>query len=151
MPTLDNEWMDADTNEIGVRQHYVLMDALKEGHKKRFDPTKLLKVSSILEFFSSFPFFPPFSFSPLLNFSAAPWHFYFNCSNIAYHIFFIVSLATYRCTVKVQIFCSSLQIRQSNYCYCHGALSILLCLSNFSMLQYYIVIHCLTHLHIISL
>ena len=33
MPTLDNEWMDADTNEIGVRQHYVLMDALKEGHK----------------------------------------------------------------------------------------------------------------------
>ena len=46
MPTMDNEWIDADTTEIDVRRDYVLMDALNEGHKKRFDPTKLLKVSS---------------------------------------------------------------------------------------------------------
>lgn len=46
MPSTDEGWMDAEVTEIDVRRDFVLVDALKEGRKKRFDPRKLLKVSS---------------------------------------------------------------------------------------------------------
>jgi len=45
MPTTFDEWIDADRAEIDVRRDYALADALKEGRKKRFNPTNLLKVS----------------------------------------------------------------------------------------------------------
>ena len=45
MPATDEDWIEADRAEIDVRRDYVLLDALKEGRKKRFSPEKLLKVS----------------------------------------------------------------------------------------------------------
>ncbi len=33
---------------IEVRRDFVLTDALKEGHKRKFDPLKLLKVQAVV-------------------------------------------------------------------------------------------------------
>ena len=45
MPASEEEWINSDRTEIDIRRTHVLADALKEGHKRRFDPNKLLKVS----------------------------------------------------------------------------------------------------------
>ena len=51
MPSDDKEWFDFDRQEIDIRRSHVLQDALKEGHKRRFDPTKLLNDSCTLLIF----------------------------------------------------------------------------------------------------
>ena len=48
MPSDDREWFDFDRQEIDIRRSHVLQDALKEGHKRRFDPTKLLNVLKLM-------------------------------------------------------------------------------------------------------
>ena len=44
MPVTEEDWINAERTEIDVRRSHILADALKEGHKRRFDSTKLLKV-----------------------------------------------------------------------------------------------------------
>ena len=44
MPASEEDWLNSDRTEINVRRSHILSDALKEGHKRRFEPTKLLKV-----------------------------------------------------------------------------------------------------------
>ena len=44
MPSDDSKWFDFDRQDIDVCRSHLLQDALKEGHKRRFDPTKLLNV-----------------------------------------------------------------------------------------------------------
>lgn len=44
MPSDDSKWFDFDRQDIDVHRSHLLQDALKEGHKRRFDPTKLLNV-----------------------------------------------------------------------------------------------------------
>lgn len=44
IPETDDQWYDISRNEIDIRRDDVLVDALKEGNKRRFDPCKLLKV-----------------------------------------------------------------------------------------------------------
>ena len=41
---LAEDWINVEKTEIDVRRSHILVGALKEGHKRRFDPTKLLKV-----------------------------------------------------------------------------------------------------------
>ena len=45
-PSEDSDcgWCTLPRTEIVIRRPYLLEDALKEGHKKRFDPKKFLKV-----------------------------------------------------------------------------------------------------------
>jgi len=44
MPSGDTEWFDFDRQDIDIRRSHILQDALREGHKRRFDSTKLLNV-----------------------------------------------------------------------------------------------------------
>ena len=44
MPATEEDWINLDRTEIDVRRSHILADALKEGRKRRFDPTKLLKI-----------------------------------------------------------------------------------------------------------
>ena len=37
----DHEWFDFDRQDIDIRRSHILQDALREGHKRRFDPAKL--------------------------------------------------------------------------------------------------------------
>ena len=40
----DSDWCTLPRTEIVIRRPYLLEDALKEGHKRRFDPRKYLRV-----------------------------------------------------------------------------------------------------------
>ena len=45
MPNEDDlDWCEFSRTEIMIRRHFLLEDALKEGHKRRFNPKKYLKV-----------------------------------------------------------------------------------------------------------
>lgn len=44
MPASEEDWINANRTEIDIRRSHILVDALKEGGKRRFDATKLLKV-----------------------------------------------------------------------------------------------------------
>ena len=44
MPTNDEQWSDAPRTIIDVRRDFVLKDAIREAKKKKFDPSKLLRV-----------------------------------------------------------------------------------------------------------
>jgi len=44
MPSGDIEWFDFDHQDINISRSHILQDALREVHKRRFDPTKLLNV-----------------------------------------------------------------------------------------------------------
>ena len=43
MPLTEEDWIKSERTEIDVRRSCILTQALKNGHKWRFDPTKLLK------------------------------------------------------------------------------------------------------------
>ena len=45
--TTMEEWLDVLRCEIDVRRSFVVEDAIREGRKQRFDPTKLIKVSQV--------------------------------------------------------------------------------------------------------
>ena len=47
VPTTMEEWLDVPRCEIDVRVSFVVEDAIREGRKQRFDPTKLIKVSQV--------------------------------------------------------------------------------------------------------
>ena len=44
MPSDDSKWFDFDHQDIDVCRSHLLQDALKEGHKRRFNSTELLNV-----------------------------------------------------------------------------------------------------------
>ena len=47
VPTTMEEWLDVPRCEIDVRRSFVVEDAIREGRKQRFDPTKLIKVNQV--------------------------------------------------------------------------------------------------------
>lgn len=50
MPASEEDWINSDRTEIDIRRSHILADALKECGKRRFDPTKLLKVAILFVF-----------------------------------------------------------------------------------------------------
>ena len=45
IPTTDHDWFEIDRADIMVRRSELVKDAVKEGRKKRFSPSKLINVS----------------------------------------------------------------------------------------------------------
>jgi len=54
IPTTDDDWCGIDRTDIVVRRTELVKDAVKEGKKKRFSPSKLTNVSIYLLVYNIF-------------------------------------------------------------------------------------------------
>ncbi len=47
IPETPDDWMDIHRQTIDIRRDFVVTDALREAKKRRFEHTKLLRVSAL--------------------------------------------------------------------------------------------------------